>query len=217
VPAVEELVTPRLRLRRWRPEDEAAMAAINADPEVTRYLNRPVGAAATAGFYAAVAEHWGEHGFGFWAVELREPEAGPAAPVAEPAAEPAPGAEPAAEPAPGAAPAAEPARCIGFAGVAYPTFLPELAGRPELGWRLARRAWGRGLATEAATAARDHAFATLGLPALISIIHPQNARSRRVATKLGMTLAEHVHVPALHRDADVWRLGAPRAQPGLVE
>ena len=32
---------------------------------------------------------------------------------------------------------------IGFVGVAYPTFLPELAARPELGWRLAPRAWGR--------------------------------------------------------------------------
>ena len=108
-------------------------------------------------------------------------------------------------------------RFIGFAGVAHPTFLPALAARPELGWRLARDAWGRGLATEAATAARDHAFATLGLPELISIIHPDNTRSRRVATKLGMTLAERVHVPALDRDAGVWVLAAPRSSSGLVE
>jgi len=72
--------------------------------------------------------------------------------------------------------------------VAYPTFLPELAHRPELGWRLARRAWGRGLATEGATAARDWALGELGMPDLISIIHPENAASRRVAEKLGMKL-----------------------------
>ena len=190
-------MTPRLRLRRWRAEDEAAMAAINADPAVTRYLNRPVDAAATAAFYAGVAEHWDEHGFGFWAVELREPE------LPRPAAEAGRGEGPAA--------------FIGFAGVAHPTFLPELAARPELGWRLARRAWGRGLATEAATAARDQAFATLGLPELISIIHPDNARSRRVATKLGMTLSERVHVPALGREAGVWTLAAPASPAGLGE
>jgi RimJ/RimL family protein N-acetyltransferase len=192
--SAKQLETARLVLRRWRPEDEAAMAAINADPEVTRYLNRPVDAAATAAFYARVMEHWEEHGFGFWAVELRAPASGPAAP------------------------AAEPARLIGFAGVAHPTFLPALAARPELGWRLTREAWGRGLATEAATAARDHAFATLGLAELISIIHPENARSRRVATKLGMTLTEHVRVPALERDADVWVLAAPAlpTRPGRI-
>lgn len=168
------------------------MVAINEDPQVTRYLNRPVNAAATAAFYARAVGHWEEHGFGFWAIELRE------APAAS--GEGARGAR--------AAPRGRAAGFIGFAGVAYPTFLPALADRPELGWRLARHAWGRGLATEAATAARDHAFAVLGLPELISIIHPENVRSRRVATKLGMTLCAQVHVPALDRDADVWTLAA---------
>ena len=70
--------------------------------------------------------------------------------------------------------------------------MPELAHRPEFGWRLARGAWGRGLATEAAGAARDDAFERLGLPELISIIHPENERSRRVATKLGMTIEGEV-------------------------
>ena len=170
---MDELLTPRLRLRRWRATDEPLMAAINQDPEVTRYLNRPVDAAAIASFYALVAEHWSTHDFGFWAVETREP---------------APGGE-----------------FIGFVGVGYPAFLPELATRPELGWRLARHAWGRGFATEAAIAARDHAFDKLELPELISIIHPDNVRSQRLATKLGMTLAQHVHNPVLDRQVDVWQ------------
>ena len=55
-------------------------------------------------------------------------------------------------------------RMIGFVGVAYPTFLPELASRPELGWRLARESWGSGYATEAALLARDDAFTRLASP-----------------------------------------------------
>jgi RimJ/RimL family protein N-acetyltransferase len=98
---------------------------------------------------------------------------------------------------------------IGLVGIAHPTFVPELAARPELGWRLARHAWGRGLATEAARAVRDHAFERLALHELISIVHPDNARSQRVATKLGMTAVQRVRIPALEREADVWRLASP--------
>ncbi len=95
---------------------------------------------------------------------------------------------------------------IGFVGVAYPTFLPELAARPELGWRLAPRAWGRGLATEAARAAAEDAFTRLELPQLISIIHPRNARSRRVASKLGMKIECQVDNPVRGERVDVWSL-----------
>jgi RimJ/RimL family protein N-acetyltransferase len=176
--AVDRIETARLRLRRWHAGDEAPMLAINEDPEVTRYLNRRVDAAANAAFLARAQEHWAEHGFGFWAIETR--------------------------------PSAEgPAELVGFAGVAYPTFIAQLASRPELGWRLARGAWGRGLATEAASAARDHAFATLALPELISIIHPENARSLRLASRLGMVAEGQVHNPIIARDVDVWRLAAP--------
>ena len=56
-----------------------------------------------------------------------------------------------------------PGRFIGFVGIGHPAFLPELAARPELGWRLARDAWGRGLATEAAVAVCEDAFGRLGL------------------------------------------------------
>ena len=68
-----ELVTPRLRLRRWCAADEAPMAAINRDPEVTHYLNRPVDEQAVSTFFAVVTDHWDRHGFGFYAVESREP------------------------------------------------------------------------------------------------------------------------------------------------
>jgi RimJ/RimL family protein N-acetyltransferase len=56
----------------------------------------------------------------------------------------------------------------------------------ELGFDLASGHWNRGLATEAATAVRDHAFGTLRLPRLVSLIRRGNDASRRVAEKIGM-------------------------------
>ncbi|MBL9046678.1 MAG: GNAT family N-acetyltransferase [Tabrizicola sp.] len=56
---------------------------------------------------------------------------------------------------------------------------------PELGWLFLPEARGKGLATEAAAAARDHALGTLGLPNLVSYIDPANAASARVAERLG--------------------------------
>ncbi|GLU34874.1 GNAT family N-acetyltransferase [Trinickia caryophylli] len=56
----------------------------------------------------------------------------------------------------------------------------------EIGWRLVREAWGRGIATEAATALVAHAFETLRLPRVIADIAAANAASLHVAQKLGM-------------------------------
>lgn len=58
----------------------------------------------------------------------------------------------------------------------------------EIGYRLHPDYWNRGLATEAARAVRDYAFAVLGLERVISLIHPDNHASRRVTEKNGMTL-----------------------------
>jgi RimJ/RimL family protein N-acetyltransferase len=98
---------------------------------------------------------------------------------------------------------------IGFVGVAHPAYLPEVADRPELGWRLSPASWGHGYATEAALAARDDAFTRLGLPSLISIIHPDNTRSQRVAEKLGMSIDFQVFNPVHDRDVDIWSRTAP--------
>jgi RimJ/RimL family protein N-acetyltransferase len=58
-------------------------------------------------------------------------------------------------------------------------------GVVELGWLLAKEHWGQGYATEAAAAARDHAFKELRLPRLISLIMKGNDRSIRVAERIG--------------------------------
>ncbi len=60
----------------------------------------------------------------------------------------------------------------------------------ELGYDLRSEFWNRGYATEAASAVRDYAFHVLHLPQLISLIRIGNLASKRVAEKVGMTLAE---------------------------
>lgn len=74
-------------------------------------------------------------------------------------------------------------------------------GAIELGWRLHPEAQGAGLATEGAAAARDWAFAELGVPEVVAITADTNVRSQAVMRKIGMT-----HDPA--RDFDHPRLAA---------
>lgn len=73
----------------------------------------------------------------------------------------------------------------GFVGTAPVPAHSVEGGATELGWRLRRAAWGRGLATEGARAVGAHAAAALELDRLVALIRPANARSRRVAEKLG--------------------------------
>jgi RimJ/RimL family protein N-acetyltransferase len=73
---------------------------------------------------------------------------------------------------------------IGRVGVWFPVWYPEI----EAGWLIAREHWGSGYATEAGAEALRQAFGTLGVDHVSSLIHPDNAASRRVAEKLGGTL-----------------------------
>ncbi|MEU3192715.1 GNAT family N-acetyltransferase [Streptomyces sp. NPDC006992] len=57
----------------------------------------------------------------------------------------------------------------------------------EVGWRLARSAWGYGFATEAGRAAVEFGFASLGLPEIVAITPAANVRSQAVMRRLGMT------------------------------
>ena len=59
-------------------------------------------------------------------------------------------------------------------------------GELEIGWWLAREAWGRGYATEAGGAAMRHVLETLGRDRVVAIIDPPNDASKAVAARLGM-------------------------------
>jgi RimJ/RimL family protein N-acetyltransferase len=91
---------------------------------------------------------------------------------------------------------------VGFTGLnPMPAGVPG-AGGMEVGWRLARRAWHRGYATEAATAAAGVAFDGIGLDELWSMTAVLNTPSQAVMRRIGMTphaYFEHPRVEPGHR------------------
>jgi RimJ/RimL family protein N-acetyltransferase len=76
---------------------------------------------------------------------------------------------------------------VGFTGLAVPGAELPFSPCVEVGWRLARCAWGQGLATEAADEALRVGFGELGLDEIVSFTSVGNVRSRAVMTRLGMT------------------------------
>jgi RimJ/RimL family protein N-acetyltransferase len=76
----------------------------------------------------------------------------------------------------------------------------------EVGWALAREAWGQGYATEGATAAMDWAFDVLGWTEVIHCIHPENAPSQAVARRLGSRNLRVGFMPAPYdaEPVDIW-------------
>ena len=76
-------------------------------------------------------------------------------------------------------------RLIGYCGFFSQTV--DNTEELEIGYRIDPSYWRRGIATEAARAVRDYALSELRLSRVISLIHPDNIPSRRVAEKNGMT------------------------------
>lgn len=70
----DELETPRLLLRQWRPGDWDALHRAYGDPEVMRWHGRPEGLSLAETAYAVgrMSMHWEARGFGMWAVEERD-------------------------------------------------------------------------------------------------------------------------------------------------
>jgi RimJ/RimL family protein N-acetyltransferase len=64
------LRTPRLILRRWRPSDRAAFAAMNADPAVMAHFPSTLTRAESDALADAIEAHLAARGFGLWAVEI---------------------------------------------------------------------------------------------------------------------------------------------------
>jgi len=90
-------------------------------------------------------------------------------------------------------------RLAGWAGILHQIEWPE----PELAWSLFPGFEGRGVAFEAAQAARDHAAQAFGIKAPISHIHADNHRSRRLAERLG---ARFERDGDIHGEAvQIWR------------
>ena len=77
----------------------------------------------------------------------------------------------------------------------------------ELGWKLDRRAWGNGYASEAAIACRDWGLGALGLTRLISLIALENTASIRVAERIGESFERELEPSPFSHPAGMWSLG----------
>lgn len=112
---------------------------------------------------------------------------------------------------------------VGFTGLDVPGFEAHFTPAVEVGWRLARSAWGNGYATEAARGALAFGFEELGLKEIVSFTTPANRRSRAVMERLGMSHDpqddfEHPGLPVGHpqRGHVLYRISAlPNGSPQL--
>lgn len=76
---------------------------------------------------------------------------------------------------------------LGFTGLSVPGFDAHFTPTVEVGWRLARTAWGNGYASEAARFALTYGFDMLGLREIVSFTTTTNVRSQSVMNRIGMT------------------------------
>jgi ribosomal-protein-alanine N-acetyltransferase len=158
----EDIRTDRLLMRRWRDEDRAAFAAMNADPVVMEHMIAPLTREQSDAFVDRIEAHFAEHGYGLWALE-------------------------------------DDTGFIGFTGLMWAGFEASFTPALEVGWRLATPAWGKGYATEAATAALVRGFEEVD--SVVSFTSLTNVRSWRVMERLGLrreTEFDHPRVPDGH-------------------
>lgn len=96
----------------------------------------------------------------------------------------------------------ESGRWLGRVGPWYPHGWPQ----PEIGWSLNRDSWGKGYATEAASACMDFAVDVLGWSDVVHLIDADNAASQRVAERLGSrNLGRRMPVPGFPgMTVDIW-------------
>lgn len=113
---------------------------------------------------------------------------------------------------------------VGFTGLAPVTFEAAFAPAVEIGWRLARGAWGFGYASEAARDVLCFAFDEAGLAEVVSFTAVANRRSQLVMERIGMSRDpaddfEHPSVPAGHRLRPhvLYRISGSTEIRGLVD
>jgi RimJ/RimL family protein N-acetyltransferase len=159
--SVATLRGERVVLRDWTDADFTPFAALNADPDVMRHLTKRLTPDESDAMARRIREHLDDHGFGLWALDV------PAAP--------------------GEVGMRRFAGFVGLARVPFELPVAGLAAQPiEIGWRLARDAWGHGYATEAARLALRHAFEVLAVPQVVSFTALVNVASQAVMSRIGL-------------------------------
>ena len=173
-----QIETERLLLRMPRPEDAAGALEYLSDPEAMRFLGGVDPEIDGTAVIDRWLERWEANGFGHFAAVRRAD-----------------------------------GRFLGRVGIIVwdtrdwvNTTVAEAGehAQPELGWTLSREHWGHGYATEGAYAVRAWARDELGMGRLISLIHPDNVASQRVAEKLGAEPTDIVTLAESGVDCVVW-------------
>jgi len=150
------LTTARLRLEPFDLSHLDGLHAMNADPEVMRYISgRPETREETLAVIERVQARWREFGYSWWSFVDR------------------------------AGGQVVGAGCIQNLR-RTDTPAPDPACPLEIGWRLRRDRWHQGLASEAAIAMADFAFGPLAAPELYAVCDPANAASAAVMQRMGM-------------------------------
>lgn len=185
--AAPVIATDRLQLNAFSQDDIDALAAILAEPEVTKNITAN---GSTPERCRASAAHrikwhnasWGERGYGVWAVRSHP---GDAAQAVAP---------------------------IGWCGFAA----PDIGEDPEILYGLAPQCWGRGLAQEMVWAAIDWLFANTSHAGVSAVVFGRiNPVSTAIVGKLGMTMRRTLAMPdflldlTLAREVleyEIWRL-----------
>ncbi|KGT46143.1 hypothetical protein GW12_28070 [Acinetobacter sp. HR7] len=132
------------------------------DPEVMRYFPALLTPEQSLQFIEKVTRQIEQHGWGLWAVELKENK-----------------------------------EFIGFIGLQPQPELFEFSPCIEIGWRLAKKFWHHGYATEGAKAVLKHAFRNLRLDMVVSFTACLNTPSERVMQRLGMEKVREFDHPLL--------------------
>lgn len=195
--AIPVIATRRLRLDAFGEADIPALAAILAEPEVSKCITANgstperchANAAHRIGWHNGA---WDRHGYGVWALRARDGDAAPASGLARGA-------------------------LIGWCGFAA----PDIGDDPELLYGLAPQYWGKGLAREAASAAINWLFGVTSAAGVSAVVFGRlNPASVRLLGKLGlrprgvMTMADFLPDPALAKDVleyEIWRLSGGKS------
>jgi RimJ/RimL family protein N-acetyltransferase len=195
LPGHQTIETERLVLRRITPDDLPFFARIHADPDVALYLahGRPRLVEETRGWMDAVLESYRALGLGQLAITRKTDGAligrcGLSYLETDPA------------------PAADGSRL----GYYFPARAPhgvEAHVESELGYTLDPATWGQGYATEAVSAVWDYTTSNRPDERVVSLIHRDNARSRKLAGRFGVTLVDRVTLWDRLFDRYAWPTG----------
>jgi RimJ/RimL family protein N-acetyltransferase len=90
---------------------------------------------------------------------------------------------------------------IGFIGISEQTYEADYTPCVDIGWRLDKKKWGKGYATEGAKRCLEFAFDQMKLETIKSVAPVVNIKSQRVMQKIGMKKVKNFHHPLLAEDA----------------